>query len=191
MKPYDKSKIGKFIGYGGEHIVYEYGTDKVIKFSLHVYMSGASAVAKKVADYEVGRRYFNEYVIPTEVIEWRNGKRAVELQNRVACRFLQKEDLKNADIKRQFDDIMARYRRLEAETGTVFDLFGREGLLSLRRPTYMSNIMVGEDGRLLLNDFTLLSLAPRWWEWPLWLVIRWARGRQEQLLRRFLSDNQD
>lgn len=187
MKPYDKSKIGIFLGYGGEHLVYEYGADKVIKYSLHIAISGKSAVRKKVRDYEIGRLYFNEYLIPTEIIEWKNGRWAVELQDKVTHRFLRKEDLDDPKLRAQFDDIMARYRRLEAETGEVFDLFGREGLFSFGRPASMSNILVTPEGTLALNDFTLLSLDPRWWEWPLWLFIRWARGRQARLLQQFLE----
>lgn len=188
MKPYDKTNVGKFLGYGGEHLVYEYGADKVIKYSLHIAISGRSAVQKKVRDYEIGRLYFNEYLIPTEIIEWNDGRWAVELQEKVQHRFLRRDDLDNEAIRTQFDDIMARYRQLEAETGETFDLFGREGLLAWRKPSYISNILVREGDRLALNDFTLLSIRPRWWEWPLWAFIRWARGRQAKLLQHFLRN---
>lgn len=189
MRPYDKTKIGKFLGYGGEHIVYEYGDDKVIKFSLHMAISGRVAIRKKVSDYEIGRQYFNEYLLATEIIEWRNGRRAVEIQEKIAHRFFHKDDLRNPVLRRQFDDIMARYRRMEADTGWVFDLFGREGLLSLRRPQKISNILVSGE-QLRLNDFTLLAITARWWELPLLAFIHWAQRRQAKLLERFLENKQ-
>src|SRR3989338_1392924 len=112
-KPYDKNKVGKFIGWGGEHLVYAYGDDRVIKFSLHVWLSGKTAVEKIVADYALGKRYFDGYLLPTDVRTWRNGTRCVELQPNIQCRFFHRNDIANLLLKGQFDDIIQRCRPME------------------------------------------------------------------------------
>ncbi|MBU1084809.1 MAG: hypothetical protein ABIH48_01380 [Candidatus Falkowbacteria bacterium] len=191
-KPYDKNKIGKFIGWGGEHLVFAYGANSVIKFSLHVWLSDQSAVEKLKKDYELGQKYFGQYILPTDILTWKNSRKAVEIQEKIECRFLAKQDLSSQGgqatplIKKQFDDIMQRYQKMEQETGLLFDLFGREGLLSLR-PNKISNILVTPDGKIILIDFTILELKPLIREIPLWLIVQWAKRRQGRLLKKFLK----
>jgi len=196
-KPYDKDKVGKFIGWGGEHLVFQYGADSVIKFSLHIWLSGKSAVDKKIKDYEIGNRYFNRYLLPTEILTWRKGKRAVEIQDKIQCRFLTRKDLSaqasqsgqgNKLTKQQFDDIMERYERMKKETGLDFDLFGREGLFRIK-PDFISNILITPEGKLVLNDFTILKLEKvKIREIPIWLIIEWGKKRQERLLKKFYKN---
>ncbi|MFA5318500.1 MAG: hypothetical protein WC323_03440 [Patescibacteria group bacterium] len=185
QKPYDKNKIGKFIGWGGEHLVFKYGDKHVIKFSLHVWLSGKSAVDKKIKDYEVGKKYFNEYLLPVEILTWKKGKRAVEIQEKIQARFLTKKDLDDALTKHQFNDIMERYQRMEIDAGEIFDLFGREGLFKLK-PDFISNILITPNNRLVLNDFTILKLEKvKIREIFIWIIIEWAKRRQSKLLKRF------
>jgi hypothetical protein len=186
-KPYDKKKIGKFIGWGGEHVVFAYDSDKVIKFSLHVWLSGRSAVEKIKTDYAAGQRYFASYLLPTEILVYKDGRACAEIQPKIACRFLERKDLESPLIKRQFDDIMSRYQRMERETGLVFDLFGREGLFRFR-PQFISNILVTSEDKLVLIDFTLLYLEKiKWRELPILLIIKWAAWRQRKLLKSFIN----
>ena len=42
----DKTKIGRLIAWGGEHFVYEYDTDSVIKFSILYFFLGSKAKEK-------------------------------------------------------------------------------------------------------------------------------------------------
>jgi len=184
-KPYDKNKIGKFVGWGGEHFVYEYGDKEVIKFSVHVWLSGKSAVEKKKKDYEIGKKYFDKYLIPIKILTWDNGKKAVEIQEKIKCRFLKSQDLKNEKVKEQFDDIAERHHRMVTDVGVPFDLFGREGLLKIGQPKKISNILITPTKELVLIDFTLLELKPKIREWPLWLIIQWAKGRQRKLFAEF------
>ena len=184
-KPYEKNKIGKFIGWGGEHFVFQYGEEKVIKFSLHIWLSGKSAVDKKIRDYEIGRSYFNEYLLSEEIVTWSQGKKAVEIQTKIDCRFLTKKDLIDNEIKKQFVDIMSRYETMEKTTGFVFDLFGREGLFTIN-PDFISNILITSNKKLVLIDFTILNLTKiKIREIPIWLLIEWAKKRQKKLLINF------
>ena len=183
-KPYSRQKINKFIGWGGEHLVFAYGANSVIKFSLHVWLSGQSAVEKLKKDYELGQKYFGQYILPTDILTWKNSRKVVEIQEKIECRFLEKKDLKDHLIKKQFDDIIQRYQKMEQETGLLFDLFGREGLLGLR-PNKISNILVTPSNNLILIDFTILELKPLIREIPLWLIVQWAKRRQRRLLERF------
>jgi len=195
QKPYNKNKIGKFIGWGGEHLVFQYGDKQVIKFSLHVFISGKSAVDKIIKDYNIGNRYFNRYLLPTEILHYKKGKRCVEIQEKIECRFLEKKDLQIDLIKQQFNDIMKRYERIKKETGEVFDLFGREGLFRLKSDV-ISNILVtsspshkgGVNNKLILIDFTILKLDKiKIREIPIWLFIEWAKRRQKKLLKKFIK----
>jgi len=185
MKPYDKKRTGKFIGWGGEHFVFAYDTDKVIKFSLHVWLSGRSAVEKIKTDYEIGQLYFAPYLLPTEILIYKNGHACAEIQPKIQCRFLEKKDINTPLIKEQFSDIMSRCQKMERETGWVFDLFGREGLFRFR-PQRISNILVTPEDKLVLIDFTLLHLERiKARELPIWLIIQFALWRQAKLLQHF------
>jgi len=181
---YDKNKIGKFLGWGGEHLVYEYGEASVIKFSLHVWLAGRRAVDKLKKDYVIGQKYFVSYLLPTEIIVWSQGKKAAEIQEKIKCRFLKLADLADPLIKKQFLDIMERYRRMELEIGVPFDLLGREGLFKIK-PTFLSNILVTPEQKLILIDFTVLALKPTWRDWPLWFIIKWAKWRQKKIIKKF------
>jgi|GEM_PF-2199811 len=182
---YDKTKVGKFIGWGGEHLVFNYGEDKIIKFSLHVLIAGKTAVQKKVRDYEIGRKYFDPYLLPTEIIAWKDGRRAVEIQQKINCRFLKLADLDNSLIKKQFIDIMERCQRMAKEIGAPFDLLGREGLLAVD-PDFLSNILVTPANRLVLIDFTILSLEQvKLREIFIWLIIKWAKRKQRRIMKKF------
>jgi len=186
-KPYDKNKIGKFIGWGGEHLVYEYEKDKVIKFSLHVCLSGKSAVDKIRRDYHDGLKYFSGYILPTDILTWSDGKKCAEIQKKIECRFLRRNDLQNPLINEQFFDIMQRHQIMENETNEVFDLLGREGLFKFKL-NFISNILVTSGNKLILIDFTILNLHPlKLREWPLWLIITWAKHRQKKLLSDFIK----
>lgn len=185
VKPYHKNKIGRCIGWGGEHLVFEYGEDQVIKFSLHVLLSGKSAVDKIQYDYDQGLKYFQDYIWPTDIITWHNGSKCIEIQQKVQCRFLRKDDLCHPIVKQQFVDIMSRYDHMATETNQVFDLLGREGLLK-RKLNYISNILITPERKLILIDFTILNInKPKFREWPLRLIIMWARYRQKKLLLSF------
>lgn len=185
-KPYDKSKIGKFIGWGGEHFVFAYGDSQVIKFSLHVFISGKSAVDKMIEDYRIGKKYFDSYVLDTEILPYKNGRKCVEIQPKIICRCLTKKDLDDDLIKQQFNDIIERYQLMNRELKVVFDLFGREGLLNPFKNKEMSNILVTPEAKLILIDFSIMELKKvKLRELPIWLFIEWAKKRQEKLLQRF------
>jgi len=194
-KPYDKNKIGKFIGWGGEHLVYEYEKDKVIKFSLHIWLSGRKAVEKKMQDYQVGKHYFSKYLLQTDILAWDGGKRAIEIQKKIKCRFLHKDDLRIKELNEQFHDLMQCHQKMLKETNTSMDFIGREGLLKAGKNNEISNVLVTLDknnkynksNQLVLIDFTLLKIIPKFYEWPLWLLIEWAKRRQKKLLKKFIK----
>ncbi|HWO07042.1 MAG TPA: hypothetical protein VNM40_00485 [Candidatus Paceibacterota bacterium] len=181
-KPYDPRQIGRALGFGGEHLVLSYGSAHVIKFSFHVAISGASAVKKKIADYEHAQRHFAPYVVPTEIRAWDDGRKAVAIQERVRGRYLRVSDLLRDRIREQALDILERNARMHAESGLAFDLFGFHGLMTWLGRHSMSNVLVTDEDRLVIVDFATMHLVPRWYEWPLYLFVKWAKKRQERLL---------
>lgn len=184
-KPYDSSLVGRFLGSGGEHIVFAYDRDLVIKYSLHFTVTGAGAIEKKRSDYKLADTYFKEYVVPVDIRDWNNGSKAVEIQQRVECRHLYVKDLAMPEVYEQFQDILVRYKKMHEETGKLFDFFGFFGLIGFRLRHSIGNVRITSENKLVIVDFATMHLVPQWYEWPLWLFIEWAKGRQKRLLQKY------
>ena len=152
MPTYDKTKIGKWIAWGGDHFVYEYGAGQVIKFSGIDYFFGKKGREKSLRDYAVCKRYLGEYVLNTEFVTSVNGKHVAKLQPKVVGHSLTKKDMARSDIERQLTDLVQKYDLLLKQEGEVLDLIGRGGIF--RRT--LSNIFVDAEDKLYLIDTTLL-----------------------------------
>jgi hypothetical protein len=183
VESYDPKKIGPLFAWGGEHIVYAYGDGEIIKFSIVEFLTGESWRLKEANDYEVCRRTFGDYVLPTETTRSPNHKYIGKIQRRLQGHPLCKNDLRDADIRRQFDDIIRAYRALAANGHSVIDFIGRYGVIYRS----LSNIIV-EDGRLFIIDTTLVEAGrPVLLRVVFWLMRKGLLWRQEMLIRDFLK----
>lgn len=184
-RPYELSKIGRIIGWGGEHVIFNYENGNVIKFSWHVSFSGKQGVKKLIEDYRIGAQYMGSYLLPIEIRTWRDERSAVEIQKKVTCRPIQKTDLKEEKIRKQVQDILQRNQQMIDNLGYGCDLFGFKGLVGRLAHFEISNILLTEDKTVCMVDFTTLTILPRWYEWPLAKFIQWAQRRQSYLLKTY------
>lgn len=178
METYDPAKIGSLFAWGGEHIVYTYGTDQIIKFSIVEFLTGESWRQKEAGDYETCCRAFGDYVLPTDITRSPNGKYTGKIQRRLHGHPLRKDDLRDESVRKQFDEIMCAYRALADNGHSVIDFIGRYGLIYRS----LSNIIV-EDRRLLIIDTTLVEAGrPALLRFVFWLMRKGLLWRQEMLI---------
>ncbi len=182
MNQYDKTKIGKIIGWGGEHIVREYGDDQVIKFSGLYLCLGSMAEEKALKDKAVCKQFFGKYILDTELAISAGGTYLVQIQPKIVGHFLCKQDLEDPNVLEQFKEIAQGYRTLTDSTGAVIDLLGRGGVFN----KCLSNIFVTPEKKLFIIDATLLEI--KGFLKPIGFVIgKFAKWRQERLIKFFLS----
>ncbi|HAE36239.1 TPA: hypothetical protein DCX66_04075 [Candidatus Nomurabacteria bacterium] len=155
METYDKGKIGELISWGGEHFVYNYGEDKVIKFSSLFYIIGKDkALLKLEKDYKICQEFFGGYILQTEAMVSPNKKYFVQVQPKINGRFLYSKDLENEEIRKQFIEIIDSYNKMIKSGDPEVDLIGRGGVLN----PCLSNIFVTDNNKLKIIDATLLSV---------------------------------
>ena len=153
IESYDKSKIGRLISWGGDHTVFEYGHDKVIKYSLIELLMGKEGRPKIERDYRICKDFFRDYLLPTELKISKNGKFTIAIQPKIFGKYLRIEDLANAIVKHQFREIMLAYNKLISSGYDQIDFVGRGGVFK----NCMSNIFVTPSKRLVIIDTTLLE----------------------------------
>lgn len=158
MNVYDPAQVGKPITgrFSGDHSVYEYDNDKVIKFSkIDFFLGFENALTKTIADQTACAQFFGEYLVPTQITVSPEGHRIALIQPRIQSRSFTKEDLQEADIRRQFIDVMDRYHAMVASGSLRIDLVGHEGVLKGR----FGNMCITPEGRLRIFDTTSVDLA--------------------------------
>lgn len=154
MENYDKTKIRKLISWGGEHFVYNYGTDQVIKFSSLYFLLGLrKAKLKATEDYKICQEFFGQYILETKLVLSPCGKCLAHIQPKIAGHFLELKDLEEESIRKQFKEIMQDYNAMIKAGKKEIDFIGRMGLLKKQ----LSNIFVTQENKLKIIDATLLS----------------------------------
>jgi hypothetical protein len=178
----DKTKIGRLIAWGGEHFVYEYETDKVIKFSALFFFLGSKAKEKAVQDYDTCKKYFGKYLLETEIAISSNYKHIVQIQPKIVGYFLTKKDLEDEYIHKQFKEIVNSYHTMIKTKNTEIDLIGRAGVF--RR--CLGNIFVTQNNELFIFDATLMEVTS--FLKPIVFLIRtFVTWRQNSTINFFLS----
>ncbi len=153
MPIYDDKLIGKLLAWVGDHSVYEYGNDRVIKFSKFDYFIGVQEARRKyVSDYEICRKHFGDYILETDVMASADGSRVAKIQPKISGRFLTKRSLTSEGVKTQLRQFLARYDEFAGPA--FFDLVGHQGIV---RPC-LSNIYITPGGVLKVFDATLFDI---------------------------------
>ncbi len=185
MDTYQPERIGAMLAWVGDHFVYDYGTDQVIKFSKFDRMIGQEkAREKSVAEYELCKKYFGDFLLETRIVVSPDGRRVAKLQPKISGRFLKKADLADERIQAQWVALLRCYDQYVASGAPFLDLLGQMGVW--RR--CLSNIYVTPEHALVLFDATVFTPGdfPRW-QWPLVYVLlvvaRVLQGRRVEEFR--------
>jgi hypothetical protein len=152
MDVYKPNDVGKYITFGGEHIVYEDGPKKVIKFSMNDYLWGPAWGKKAQDDYAICKKHLRGFVLDTRFLASPDGKRTAQVQTRVSGEPLMMHHLQKDTIREQLEKIALIYRSMTAESRTI-DLLGLGGVF---KPC-LSNIFVRDTNELCIIDATLLD----------------------------------
>jgi hypothetical protein len=157
METYDLHKIGKCIAWTGDHSVYEYGKDRVIKFSKFDFFLGREkAKEKSVLDRNVCAKYFGINFLDTQIMLSPTGRKIALVQPKIQGTFLSQEDLDDKLIQHQFKEMMEGYRAMLGAGYPPVDLIGGTGAFVKK----MGNIFVTSTRHLYLFDATLLDPKP-------------------------------
>ena len=167
-KYYDKTKIGKLISAGSEHIVFNYDNNKVIKFSIIDFLLGRNKGLKRAnSELSVCKQYFGGYILETQIVTSVNLRYIAQIQPKVTKRYLKIDDMTNPSIRKQFIEIIQNYERLIADGNPEIDLTGQAGLFKQR----FSNIFI-VDNQLTIIDTTLLKTNSAIWAKLLLIILR-------------------
>jgi len=184
MQPYDKSKVGRLIAWRGDHFVYNYDQDKVIKFSKFEFLLGKKYTEKTTQDYNICKQFFGKYVLDTEIIVLPQNQRSIKIQPKITGHHLTKEDLKDLSIARQFDEIMASYRLLTQAGNAEIDLIGQEGFFKRS----MGNIFITPNRQLFIIDAMLFDIQGFAIFRPFFsLIFMIGLWRQKSIIKYFLN----
>lgn len=182
MNHYDKNKIGRCISWGGDHFVYEYDKNKVIKFSVIEFIYGKDGQARSMHDYSIAKKFFGKYLLETNFVKSQSDKYVASIQDKVIGHYLSKKDLIDDRIRQQFQEIMNCYDLLIRHNHPMIDLIGRGGAFR----NFMSNIFVTADKSLVIIDATLLEFNGSGIFKPIFNLICWyANIRQNYLIKNF------
>jgi hypothetical protein len=185
MKYYEKTKIGKLISAGSEHIVFEYGDDKVIKFSIVNFLIGnAKGTDRATRELALCKKYFGKYILDTELLLSTNHRHIAEVQPKVRQHYLTINDIKDPSIHKQFMEIVQNYDQLVSLEKIEIDLTGQAGLFK----QCLGNIFITDKNRLVIIDSTLLRVSR-----PVWLMLFLAIIRvivlpiQKRRIKKFIN----
>lgn len=189
-----KEKIGRLLKIGGEHLVYQYGNDQVIKFPnllARTLFNNQKLAEKKKRDFALAKKYFPQYLLSTEcVIITEINKPYYLIQPLINARPLIKKDLNNEEIRGNFKKILAINELIKEKEGLSFDFFGAWRLLfnELLPQLSINNLMLIPAKKIIILDVVFLEYQNCQWSKLLWLISRWAEKRQQRLLNKLLKN---
>jgi hypothetical protein len=185
---FDKEEIGKLIKIGGEHLVYFYGRDQVIKFPnflARVLFNHSHLAQKKKADFALAKKYFPQYLLETECNLNESRWPSYNLiQPFIKARPLSFKDLANGAIKKKFIEILSINDKIKKEQNLSFDFYGAWRLLfhEIIPSHTINNLMLTLDNQIVILDVVFLEYNSCSWSKLLCLISRWAEKRQTKLL---------
>jgi hypothetical protein len=189
---FDEKLVGKFIAAGGEHKVYRYGDDKVIKFPFgpRYWFNPAKYCENLQRDELIVRRYFGEYLVQREIHFFFEISKPsyVIIEPKLPGRHLRRDDLKNKKVLKQFEEIVEINNSLIKQEDLSVEIYGLRGLL-IKGKWEASNIMFNpENKKLYLTDAGIMHFGRNKDQQILIsLATVWATRRQKKLIKHFLN----
>ena len=199
----DADAVGNMLGAGMQHRIYEYrARAMVLKVATPVPFLRFPTFHDAQSDIEMIARFFEPYqVVPTRAIALSEGRYVIEQRRLGNFHALTPDPLRDAQVRAQFLDVVARNRAMQREVGRSLDFLGREGqrkcraaLLGLRAAPTIANVVVeiADDGvkQLRILDTDLENLFPnatRWRERRAGFAARTAVAINRFFIRRFFG----
>ena len=159
----DPNAVGKLIGMGMQHRIYEYHADTlyVLKVSTPVPFLRFPSFADAQSDLQAIAQFFEPYrILPAQVIALEPPRYVIKQRRLARFKTLTPAVLQEPGIRTQFLDIVARNRDMRERIGRSLDFLGREGqrkcraaLVGLRATPTIANVVVelADDGSRLLR----------------------------------------
>jgi hypothetical protein len=183
---YNQQEIGACIARLGDHRVYRYGEDEVIKFSQFDWCRTADdLVAYYQSEISVLMEAFGAYMVPTQVVVSANRKRVALLQPLIEGTPLRKTDLHDAAVARQLQVVVTALHATQKD-GEYIDLVGGGKNFFAAA---LGNIFITSDGCLQIIDVTVLRTKDFWVlvRPVVWLIICFGRAIQKQRIERLFE----
>lgn len=186
---YSKNLIGSLLSFGGDHTVFNYGFNKVIKFSLIELLGGKKGLKKIEVDYCISKKYFGNFILDVEFVQSVDKKYYAVLQTKIIGHFLTKKDLIIPKVAEQYIDIYKSYKNLINSKYPQIDLIGRGGVFK----DCLTNIMVDSNNTLYIIDTTLFDFSDSkvvsWLLTPFILCACWINNRRIYSFYNFIDSN--
>ncbi|MBD3244717.1 MAG: hypothetical protein GF335_01860 [Candidatus Moranbacteria bacterium] len=184
--PYNKEKIKQRLAVSGEHIVYRYGKDQVIKFPygpIHL-VDKRDSLNKIKSETPLIKKYFSDFIVAYEILFYQKNKQKTYciIQDFVKGRSLKLKDKKNPQIKAQLKKLIKANEKMARQTGYVFEFFGIKNLFFHFIFKGMDNVFIVKDKIKLIDHGLISSQTKITRSFILRLFIRWAIKRQKKLL---------
>jgi hypothetical protein len=169
--------VGKLIGVGMQHRIYEYDADMpmVLKVATPIPLLRFPTFADAQADVQFVVSFFAPYVVePIQVLPLRRARYVIKQRRLGVLRPITPNELNNEIMSSQFLDIAQRNRRMIRDAGRSLDFLGREGqrkcraaLLGFSATPTIANIVIEPSGdgaeqlRILDTDLENFHLNAR------------------------------
>ncbi len=195
-KPYNKELIGKILSVGGEHMVFYYDTDKVIKFPIGPrYLISPGRHCENLKRYDrIINNYFSEFLIEKDIVFFkRRGimPSYVIVERYVKGRHLRYDDLYSDRIREKFFYLLNRNREMVKNEGMSLDILGIWNLSGFTRVREFANIILEDKTEnIYLLDHGIWSIKKGEYNFFVDLFVRWAYRRQNNILNNLLKSVQ-
>lgn len=190
--PFDKKLIGKFLSVGAENVVYHYNNNReVIKFPLSISLRYLWDPEKYCIDlkkgYAILKRHLPQNINQSNIHLYKTGKktRYAVIEPFIDGKALEKSDLSDEIVKKQFLEIVNVKNKLELAESLFLDLFGIWGLFFLGRLRVPNVLVEKNTKKLFVVDIGTADLKdPRF---IISILLKFAHWRQNKLLGFYLK----
>lgn len=178
MECYGKSKVGRYIGMGIIHVVYEYGDDYVIKYAPLTRIMGSRVQDRIQHDRDTIEYYLDADVVRTIKLNTPGGGLVARKQLRISGQPLQIEHLNNQYTKESFLRLRDNVAKMKTEIDCVPDLIGSGGLFH----GGFGNVLVDESGKIHIIDGSLMTVHRLPWYLKLAHPFVWYVKKRQMAL---------
>lgn len=148
----DVNAVGKLIGTGMQHRIYEYQADikMVLKVTTPIPFLRFPTFHEAQEDVRYMAQFLAPYVVePIEIVPMRAERYAIKQRSLDAFRVLTPTELQDEQVRREFLDLVARNQHMRREVGRSLDFLGREGqrkcraaLIGLPQTPTIANVVI-------------------------------------------------